>query len=68
MPPYALAPAHVTRVLTRAERVRVRLRAMIPQFKPCCQQGHLHRFGAGDLTGLQRVFAYGLYAGLGWRF
>ena len=57
-------PAHATRVWYRARRVGLRGRANTTLFA-CCQQGDLHRFGAGHLTGLQHGLAYGLYAGLG---
>ena len=52
-----------TRALTRARRVGLRGRANTTLFA-CCQQGHLHRFGAGHLTGLEGGEAGGLYAGL----
>ena len=55
--------ACATRALTRAVRGRARS-ARLPRASPCCQQGHLHRFGAGDFAGLGRAFVAGLYAGL----
>ena len=47
---------------------RVYALALIPRGSPCWQAGHLHHFGAGDLTGLEGGEAGGLCTGLPWRF
>ena len=60
-------PTRVMRVLDWARRVGLRGRANTTLFA-CCQQGYLHRFGAGHLTGLEGGEAGGLYAGLVGRF
>ena len=68
-PTHAYAPvcpryARVMRVYAGGYTACMRA-ARVPRGSPCCQAGHLHRFGAGRLTGLWRVLAYGLCTGLG---
>lgn len=71
-PTHAYAPvcpryARVMRVYAGGYTACMRA-ARVPRGSPCCQAGHLHRFGAGALTGLEGGEAGGLCTGLGGRF